>query len=661
MSDSVRETTAPVPAKPGPRIPLGTRWTRRTRTFALLLVVLCASIAGSRARAEAAPESPSELKRLSLEELFEMEVTSVTKTPEALSDVAAAIHVVTAEEISRSGALSIPEALRFVPGIEVARVDARQYAITARGFNGTVANKLLVLIDGRTVYTPLFSGVFWDVQDSFMEDIERIEVIRGPGATVWGANAVNGVINVITKSAEQTQGLLVSGGTGAVERGFGGVRFGGRAGSKTFFRGYGKSFSRDDSVFPNGMDAGDAFRMAQGGFRLDGRPSPEASFTLQGDVYGGESEQPAAGDVELSGGNLLGRWTRTLSGGADIQLQAYYDRTHRDHPPTFGERLETYDVEFQQHLPAGERTDVVWGVGYRRTRDDVDNSPGLAFLPARLTQDLFTGFVQQELALAKDRARLAFGSKLEHNDYTGFEYQPSLHLAWLPHADRTVWSGVSRVVRAPSRIDRDLFAPGMPPFLLTGGADFESEIVHTFEVGYRMTAGSRVSAAAATHYSRYRKLRSLEAGPPAMIANGLEGDGHGLEARVAFEALPWWRLDSGYTFLELDLQVRPGSTDTTQVGQEGDSPRHQAYVKSRMDLPRNTALDVNLRYVDDLPHQMVDSYTELDVRFGWETPKRFELAVVGHNLLDSQHAEFGTPSSRREVRRGVYVKATCRF
>jgi iron complex outermembrane receptor protein len=630
------------------------------RGFALLVVALLAALPASRTLAETPPDSPRELKRLSLEELFEMEVTSVTKTPEPLSDAAAAIHVVTANEIRRSGALSIPEALRDIPGVEVARVDSRQYAITARGFNGTVANKLLVLIDGRTVYTPLFSGVFWDVQDTLLEDVERIEVIRGPGATVWGANAVNGVINVITKSAEETQGLLVTGGVGDVERGFGGLRYGGRVGASTFFRVYGKSFSRDDSELPNGMEAGDAFRMTQGGFRLDGTPSAETRFTLQGDIYDGDGEQPVTEDAELSGGNLLGRLSRTSPGGSTIQLQAYYDRTDREMPPVFGERLDTYDLDLQHHLPVAERIDVLWGLGYRRTRDDVDNSAGLAFLPAQLTLDLFTAFVQPELELANGHARLAFGSKFEHNEYTGFEYQPSLHLAWLLDSQRTAWTAVSRVVRAPSRIDRDLFAPATPPFLLAGGPDFESEIVHTLEAGYRMTT-SRLTTSLASHYSRYRKLRSVEVGPPARIANGLEGHGYGLEGRVVFEILPWWRLDSGYTFLELELQASPGSSDTTQVGQEGDSPRHQAFVKSRMDLPRRTALDFNLRWVDELPNQMVDAYTALDLRLGWGTPEHWELALVGHDLLDSRHAEFGFPLSRREVRRGVYVKGTCRF
>lgn len=607
------------------------------------------------------PESPAELKSLSLEELFDMEVTSVSKRPEKLSDSAAAIHVVTADDIRRSGALSIPETLRDIPGVEVARVDTRQYAITARGFNGTVANKLLVLIDGRSVYTPLYSGVFWDAQDTFMDDIARVEVIRGPGATVWGANAVNGVINVISKSAEETQGLLATGGAGTEERGFGGVRYGGRAGSNAFFRVYGKYFKRDDSVRPSGVDSEDEFQMAQGGFRLDGRSSSADLFTLQGDLYSGAGEQPTADDVDLGGGNVLGRWSRTLAGGSGIQLQAYYDHTRRNSPPVFSEHLDTYDIDLQHHLPLHGRADIVWGLGYRRTHDVVDNSPSLAFLPARLNQDLYTGFIQNEVAFAKERVRLSFGSKFEHNDYTGFEYQPSIHLAWMAAPTRTVWAGVSRVVRTPSRLDRDLFAPASPPFLLTGGSDFVSEIVHAFEIGYRMEASAKLTASVSTFYNTYRKLRSLEGGPPFTIANGLEGDGYGLEGEVVYQALPWWRLAGGYTYLDLRLEPEPWSTDTTQAAQEGDSPHNQAFVNSRMDLPHAAAIDFNLRYVDDLPHSTVPSYTSLDLRLAWEPTKNVELAVVGQNLLDSQHAEFGTPSSRREIQRGVYVKATCRF
>jgi len=625
---------------------------------AIAAVVLSAFSAFAQTIASVQPAS--ELKKLSLEELFDMEVTSVSRKSEKLSETAAAIHVVTGDDIRRSAALSIPEALRDVPGVEVARLDSNRYAITARGFNGTVANKLLVLMDGRTVYTPLFSGVFWDAQDTLMEDISRIEVIRGPGATVWGANAVNGVINILSKSAEETQGILLTGGAGNEEQGFGGVRYGGRIASNTYFRVYGKYFSRDESVFANGQDAGDRFQMGQGGFRIDSKPSTSNGFTLQGDFYGGTTEAVAA-DVDIGGGNLLGRWTRTISPDSDLRLQVYYDRTDRTLPAAFDEKLDTYDVDFQHRFPAGRRNDIVWGAAYRVTRDNVNNSPALAFLPSPLTQNLYTGFAQDEIKLIENRLHLTLGSKFEHNDYTGIEYQPSLRLTWTPTTAQTVWAAVSRAVRAPSRIDRDLFAPGAPPFFLKGGRDFDSEVLHAFELGYKIEPRSDLTASVAAFYNSYEKLRSVEAGPPAFLSNGLDGRASGAEVEVSYQPLHGWRLSAGYTFIDLELRLRPGSTDTTQVRQEGDSPRHSFFVRSWLDLPHELEFDLTARHIDDLPNQQVAEYTAVDMRIGWKATKNLELAVVGGNLLDSRHAEFGTPASRREIERSVYGQIRCRF
>jgi iron complex outermembrane receptor protein len=608
-------------------------------------------------------QPPSELKKLSLEELFDMKVTSVSKKPERLSEVAAAIHVVTDEDIRREGALSIPEALRDIPGVEVARVDSRQYAITARGFNGTAANKLLVMIDGRSVYTPLFSGVFWDAQDTFMEDISRIEVIRGPGATVWGANAVNGVINVLTKSAEETQGLLISGGGGDEEQGFVGARYGGPLGSNAFFRVYGKVFHRDEEVFRSGTNAGDDFRMGQGGFRTDWNVTTENLITFQGDIYTGTVEQRTTNDVELSGGNVLGRWTHTFSDDSDLQVQTYYDRAERNIPPIFGETLDTFDFDLRHRFPLLERHDVVWGVGYRLTDDAVDNSAALAFLPAHLTHHLFTGFVQDEIKLVENRLHLTLGSKLEHNDYTGFEYQPSGRIAWTPAKDHTLWAAASRAVRTPSRIDRDFFVPGSPPFVvLAGGPGFESERLYAFELGYKVQLLTNLNASVATFYNIYDDLRSVETNPPpTILANGLKGETYGVGVECTYQILDWWRWNAGYSFLDLQLHPKPGSTDTSQERQEGDSPKQQFFIKSWIDLPHHVEFDVTVRYVDELPHQMVPAYTALDVRLGWKPTRNLELAIVGQNLLDPQHPEFGLPATREEIQRSIYGKVTCRF
>ena len=624
-----------------------------------VVLLLCGTHA--RAQEDSEAQDPTSLKKLSLEELFNLEVTSVSSKAERQSEVAAAVRIVTGDDIQKIGALSLPEALRYVPGVEVARVDSRQYAITARGFNGTIANKLLVLIDGRSVYTPLFSGVFWDAQDAFLEDVAQIEVIRGPGATVWGANAVNGVVNVISKPARETRGFLVTGGGGNVERGFGGVRYGGTIGPNAFFRVYGKTFDRDASLRPNGQEAGDEFKMSQGGFRVDWTPPTAEAITLQGDFYGGSAEQPTTDDVKTSGGNVLARWTHRFSPQSDLQFRTYYDRTNRTIPNTFEEDLDTYDASLRHRFGIGERHDVVWGLGYRQTFDAIRNSPGLAFLPDRLKQEVFSGFVQDEITLAKDRLVWTLGSKVDHNDYTGVEYQPSTRLSWTPNSRQTVWASVSRAVREPSRIDRDLYSPATPPYFLAGGPNFDSEVLRAYELGIRRQLSQALTVSVAGFYDSYDKLRSIEMGPPAVLANGLEGNSHGVEASASVQAREWWRLSGGYTYLELELEATPGSNDTTQVKQTGDSPRNQWFLRSSMALPHDLSLDLGVRSVDDLPNQRIPSYVACDGRLGWQPAKTVEVAVVGTNLFDPRHPEFGTSASRKEVERSFYGKVTCRF
>ena len=606
-------------------------------------------------------EDPSGLKKLSLEELFDVEVTSVSKKPEPVSKSAAAVHVVTSDDLRRMGVLTIPEALRYVPGVEVARIDSRNYAVTARGFNGTVANKLLVMIDGRSVYTPLYSGVFWDAEDAFLEDVEQIEVVRGPGATVWGANAVNGVINIISKSAANTQGLLVTGGAGNVERGFGGVRYGGRFGPSTFYRVYAKDADRGPSLLPSGDGAGDASRMRQGGFRIDWAPAPGAGITIQGDLYGSSIDRRNSDPTVLSGGNALARWEKGFPGDSNLQLQGYFDRTRRNFPSVFGEDLDTYDLMLNHRFAAAPRHDVVWGLGFRLTDDDVRNSASLAFLPPRLTQRLYTGFVQDEITLSRDRLYLTVGSKVEHNDYTGFEYQPGVRVAWNPAREQTVWGAVSRAVRAPSRIDRDFFIPGQAPYFLVGDSTFESEVLDAFEIGYKSHPASGVTFSASTFFNVYGKLRSLEPGSPFRLGNGLDGRTYGLETEVVCEPARAWRLSGGYTFLRLLLDAEPSSGDTQSERQEGDSPRHQAYVRSTLNLPHDVSLDTGLRIVDKLPNQRIPTNTVCDARLAWNPVQSVEISVIGQGLFDSRHPEFGMPARSREIGRSIYAKALCRF
>jgi iron complex outermembrane receptor protein len=591
---------------------------------------------------------------------MEIEVTSVSKRAEKLSEAASAIQVITGEDIRRSGATSIPEALRLASNLQVAQVDSRQWAITARGFNGTTANKLLVLIDGRTVYTPLYAGVFWDAQDTLLEDIEQIEVISGPGATLWGANAVNGVINVTTKRARDTPGLLLEGGGGSELRYFGGLRYGGMMTSNLHYRVYGKYFDRDSAVFSNGREATNDWRMGQGGFRVDWDPSDANLFTVQGDFYGGWGEQPNTSDLSMSGGNVIGRWSHTISESSDFGVQFYYDRTHRNIPGTFEEDLDTYDLDFQHRFALGERHDVVWGLGYRLIEDDVENSASLAFLPAEVSRQWFSAFAQDEIALVKDRLHLTLGTKIEHNDYTGFEFQPSGRLAWNATKGHMLWAAISRAVRTPSRIDTDLYAPGNPPFFFAGGTSFVSEELLAYEIGHRVQPHPRVSVSLAAFYNDYDNIRSVERGPPQVLSNGHEAETYGAELTIDYRVTDWWRIRAGYT--ELQIQIRPEAGNTNTLGSnESHDPNRQFMVRSSVDLPWNIELDGGFRFVTHIANQRVPEYGELDVRLAWRPLPALELSVVGQNLLHEHHSEFGSPAARREIERSVYGKVLWRF
>jgi iron complex outermembrane recepter protein len=646
----------------------------------------------------------------SIEELLNTPIAIVSGHQEKFSDSPAAVSIITQDDIRRSGAASIPEALRLVPGLEVAQVDSHQWAITARGFNDVFANKLLVLQDGRSLYTPLFSGVFWDVQDTLMEDIDHIEVVRGPGAAVWGANAVNGVINIITKNAKDTQGILITGGAGTEERGFGGFRYGGKLGEDVYFRIYGKYLNRDDSALPNGNDARDAWQMGQGGVRIDWDTLEKQGnlLTLQGDLYGGRLNQtfgtydPSApptysrsvqNDFRVAGGNVLSRWTHEFSDSADLKLQMYYDRTERD-TAIFRENQDTYDLDFKYHFKLGERNDLLWGAGYRVTSDKIGNSAGTAFNPDNRAIQLFSTFVQDEITLVPKRLRLTVGSKFEHNDFTGFEVQPSGRLLWTPHDHHTIWASISRAVRTPSRAEEDVslsnvippngLFPGSPAAVSTiyGNGDYQSEELTAYELGYRVQPATNLSFDLATFYNVYDRLRSVELGPsptqpitalpppaalfiPAHAANLLYGETYGVELTSTWQVMEGWRLIPSYTFLEMQLHRRPGSTDTSSESDEGKSPQQQVSLRSSMDLPKGFSLDCTFRFVDRLPALHISSYVALDVRLGWHTRNdRLEMAIVGQNLLSGNHAEFAPSfinTQTTQVQPGVYGKVTVRF
>ena len=605
------------------------------------------------------------LKALSIEQLMNLQVTSVSKRAERLSRTASAIQLITQKDIRRSGASSLPEVLRLATNLQVAQVDSRQWAISARGFNSTTANKLLVLIDGRTVYTPLFSGVFWDVQEVPLADIDRIEVISGPGATLWGANAVNGVINVITKDAKDTQRLLLSGGGGTEQRGFGTVRYGGALGSAAHYRVYGRGLARDQTDSTSGQGAMDDWHLWQGGVRFDWDPSTTSRVTLQGDLYDGRIAQPSASDIAVSGGNVMAKWSHTISERSGVAGHLYYDRTHRDIPGTFGEDLDTYDVDLQHRAGLGTRHNVVWGLGYRQINDRVVNSAALAFLPPHVARQWFTAFVQDEIALLPDRFHVTLGTKVEHNDYTGVEIQPSGRVNWTLGPSATLWAAVSRAVRAPSRIDRELFARIAPTSVLAGGPGFHSEDELAYELGYRYHQGS-LALGVATFYSRYHGLRSVEQlNPPAtdtlVIGNGQDGESYGAEVTAEYWLTSRWHVRAGYTELRVHIWPNPGSTDRSRGASESHTPDRQFFFHSSVDLPAHLGFDAGFRAIAGVTNQPVPAYAELDARLGWQPDPRLELSVVGQNLLHDRHAEFGTPPALREIRRGVYGSVQWRF
>ncbi len=615
------------------------------------------------------PFHPRNLKKLPIEQLAELEIVSVSRRPERLSLAPSAIDVITSEEIRRSGVTNLPDALRLAAGLHVAQIDGHTWAVSARGFNTSAGNKMQVLMDGRSLYTPLFSGVFWDVQQTFLPDVEQIEVVPGPGGTLWGANAVNGVINIRSKSAKDTQGFLLYGGAGNQERGFGGLRYGGKVGN-TFYRAYVMHRSRDDLTFENtGLDSKDDFTNSQAGARIDSQLSPDDLLTLQGDIYTGGFGQFGASEAEVAGGNVIARWTRDLRDDGNLILQAYYDRTHRLLPGVFEEDRNTYDVELQHRLKLGTTHDIVWGLNYRASEDRVGNlGPSLAFLPEHETVHLAGGYIQDDIHLIPNRLTVTLGSKFEHNSFSGFEVQPTARFALIPGHLQTIWGAISRAVRTPTRIDQDLFAPN-PRFLPATGLrttnDFDSEKLIAYELGYRIRPVGNLSIDLALFYNDYDDVRSVEpgdsAGDPLVLENRNVASAYGAELKVKWQPTRWWELDLGYKAMSVNIHRGPGGRDVNNGSGEGNDPNHMFVLRSSMDLPGNVELDVFLRYVDRLPQPQTPAYLTADVRLGWTPREGLELAIVGRNLLDDNHPEFRGAAVSREVPRSVYGMITWRF
>jgi iron complex outermembrane recepter protein len=605
----------------------------------------------------------------------------VSKRSQKVADAAAAVFVITQEDIRRSGATSIPDALRMVPGLEVAQIDQNKWAIGSRGFNGRFDNKLLVLIDGRSVYTPLFSGVYWNVQDVVLEDVDRIEVIRGPGATLWGANAVDGVINIITKSAKATQGGLVSAGAGSQEATAETVRYGSKVKDNTYYRVYGKYYDWYPSIDPTGTTASDGWHALRGGFRLDSNATTRDSITVQGDIYhdnfGETLTVPSLTSPTLwstypnngseSGGDLLGRWNHSFS-RSSTSLQMYYDRTNIADPTVFGDHESVYDIDFQHDIHLGESQELVWGLGYRSIQDTNGSSFTVALRPDHSSLNQYSAFVQDEVNLLDNHMHITVGSKFEHNPFTGFEFEPNVRVLGTLTNKQSVWAAVSRAVRTPALTEEGLqlnvgiVPPGTAPFnsplplveAIFGSPQFGSEDLLAYEVGYRVQATNSFSLDIAAFYNNYTNLRSAEPGAPILVgspvpsyvvlpfvaSNKMSGGTYGIEPFAEWKILPRWKLMGSYSFLRMNIHKNANSLDPTPDLPNGASPRHQYYFRSSLDLPKHFEQDLMLRYVDKLPSLNMPSYYSLDLHIGWKPISQIQLSFGAQNLLNSQHLEF---------------------
>lgn len=607
-------------------------------------------------------QSAKELKKLSVEELTNLLVTSVSKKPEKLSEVASAIQVVTGEEIRRSGTLRLPGALRLASNMQVMTSGGHSTRITSRGFSGypvsnsSLANKLLVLIDGRTVYTPLFGGVYWDAQNVLQEDIKQIEVISGPGGALWGANAVNGIVNIISKSARETQGLYVSGAAGSTLRDFGAVRYGSHIDTTFYYRVYAQRFDFNSTTLEGGVDAMDAWNVTQGGFRTDYIPSSKTNLTFQGDLYSG-TEDDTSGTTDINGQNILGRWTYSHSARSGLTVQAYFDRAFRNIKYSqFVDELLTYDIDLQHNFSIGNRNMIVWGIGYRLAADDI-SSPTTDITPAKRSLNLFSGFAQDQIAIIPEHLELTLGSKVMRNDFTGIEFHPTGRLAWIPNEHHTLWAAVSQGVRTPTRLEKDLAGTGV-------NKDFKSEHVLAYELGYRIHPKENILFSVAGFYNQYTNLRSIDTSDTDSsifyFGNNMEATTYGVEFSANVIATRWWKLRGGYTWLQEDFKVTGDKTIPQSPDFEAIDPKNQFLIQSLMDVAKYFQVDITARYVDLIPAAFtlhsVPSYFTFDVRLAWHY-KWVTLAVTGQNLAEKTHGSSGTI----EIPRSAFAQLTLRF
>lgn len=620
------------------------------RAAACCLVLLTA---GGTVRAQPADllVATGGLAELSLEQLSELPVTSVSGRAESLRSAPASVYVISGEDIRRSGATSLPEALRLAPNLQVARMSGGQYAISARGFNNAIANKLLVLVDGRTIYSPLFAGVFWDAHDLVLEDIERIEVVSGPGGTLWGANAVNGIINVTTKSAAATQGVL-----GSITRSRNGgqeaARWGGRIGANGHLRVYGLATDRGTSVMASGTELPDAARKLQGGFRADFGDAGEL-LTVQGDLYRGTGSVPNNFAPRMHGANLLARWESRFGDGSPYRVQAYWDLQERDDVNLFRNRAATWDLQFTHEATMPRDHQLLWGGGVRTAQDRNRPNALVRFDPAERRLNWANVFAQHQVQ--HGNWQFTTGAKVEHNSYTGIEFLPTMRAAYQHDNRSSTWAALSRTVRAPARIDREFFFPGNPPFLIAGGPDFESEVARVLELGHRGGMGRNLTYSATLFRQNYSGLRG-GIGFPTQIANRIEGNVDGIEAWGQWQPAEFARLSLGWLHLRKDLRYSAPPVNPAGIANLGNDPRNQWKLRAQFDLPYRTEFDVHVRHIGALPEPNVPAYTQTDLRLGWQLAPQVELSLIGQNVFDREHAEFNAPAAAAVFGRRLFLR-----
>ncbi len=641
-----------------------------------------------------------DLTQMSIEDLMNLEVTSGAKKEEPVQRTAAAIFVITSEDIRRSGATTLPDVLRMVPGLDVAQVSGNTWAISSRGFNDAFANKMLVLIDGRTVYSPVFSGVLWDAQDLLLADIDRIEVIRGPGAALWGTNAVNGVINIISKTAVKTQGSSATAGGGNVEGGYGAAQYGGRLGSEGFFRIFAKGFAKYSVPGVPGQGPQDGWDLAHGGFRADWRLSPRDSLTVEGDLYRSSGQgttnfttslaplisAPLPGTLANSGGNVLAHWNRTFSTRSEINLLGYYDRANSD-TSFIHAVVNTFDVELEHRIAIGNRNEIVWGAGYRRIDISTIGTVAVSFAPPRITENLANAFLQDQIDLLPGRLRLTLGGRVERVYGGKFNFQPDARLLWTPSIRQAVWLAASRALRGVSPADTSVnsslaVTPGPGGLLVVpqalGNPNMRAEALIAFQAGYRAELTSTVSVDATAYFNKYTRLRGEDTGIPIFETgagipfllvpetsnNKVSGETHGIEFSGTWKPISVWKLSGAYTWLDGALHDgsfgAPPNTTATYLS----SPHHQFSIRSSLNLPHRLEFDSALYRVGPLDTLEVAGYYRLDARFGWHAGEHAEFAIVGQNLLSPNHRE--SPSepdwfAAVSVRRSYYAKVTWNF